>query len=347
MKTAIYALSVLAIVLGVVAATLWLRPTLAVRESDKDIRFGVHEGRELVGIVDGHGNTSYIVKDDRGNKLFNIPVRNCILDVRFRNGQLRFRENNTGREGYIDRDGIVTFMHDDRPSPSQDADKGRIILSQNRDDGQTGNTYQASTNTENKQRQSYGLSDKQLRKIVNGNPFYKEANKILSGKLGVDDAERRRIILNYCEHFRMAYTTKDVDFLRQLFSDNALIIVGNVIKTMPDVEDKYMSRQQVTYNIRTKKEYLERLSMAFASNKQIDVRFSDFKIMRHPTKDGIYGVSLRQGYKSDRYADDGWIFLLWDFRDESMPRIHVRTWQPAKSISTDDDVIDIGYFNLE
>lgn len=347
MKTAIYALSMLAIVLGVVAATLWLRPTFAVRESDKDIRFGVHEGRELVGIVDGHGNTSYIVKDDRSNKLFNIPVRNCILDVRFRNGQLRFRENNTGREGYIDRDGIVTFMHDDRPSPSQDADKGRIILSQNRDDGQTGNTYQASANTENKQRQSYGLSDKQLRKIVDGNPFYQEANKILSGKLGVDDAERRRIILNYCEHFRMAYTTKDIDFLRQLFSDNALIIVGNVIKTMPDVEDKYMSRQQVTYNIRTKKEYLERLSMAFASNKQIDVRFSDFKIMRHPTKDGIYGVSLRQGYKSDRYADDGWIFLLWDFRDESMPRIHVRTWQPAKSISTDDDVIDIGYFNLE
>ena len=69
--------------------------------------------------------------------------------------------------------------------------------------------------------------------------------------------------------------------------------------------------------------------------------------MRHPTKDGIYGVTLRQGYKSDSYADDGWLFLLWDFRDKSMPRIHVRTWQPAKSISSDDDVIDIGYFNLE
>lgn len=44
--------------------------------------------------------------------------------------------------------------------------------------------------------------------------------------------------------------------------------------------------------------------------------------MRHPTMDGIYGVSLRQQYKSDRYADDGYLFLLWDFRNESMPLIH-------------------------
>ena len=241
---------------------------------------------------------------------------------------------------------MVTFFHDDRPSPSRDIDKGRVILSRDLDKREPARTPRTSPGA-NRQQESYGLTDERLREIVKDNPFYREANKILSGKLEVDDAERRRVILNYCEHFRMAYTTKDIDFLRQLFSDNALIIVGNVVKTMPDVEDKYMSRQQVTYNIRTKKEYLKRLSKAFASNKKIDVRFSDFKITRHPTKDGIYGVSLRQVYKSDRYADDGWLFLLWDFRDESMPRIHVRTWQPTKSISTDDDVIDIGYFNLE
>ena len=347
MKTAIYALSALAIILGVTAAALWSRPTPVTPESDRNIRFGLYEGRELVGMVDKHGNTAYIVEDGRGNKLFNVPVRNCVLDVRFRNGQLRFRENNTGREGYIDRDGIVTFTRDGGLSPSKDVDKGRVILSPDNGGGQPASNLRVSSSAGNVQPERYGLTDRQLRQIVAGNPFFKEASKILSGKLGVDDAERRRVILNYCEHFRMAYTTKDIDFLRQLFSDNALIIVGNVVKTMPDVEDKYMSRQQVTYNIRTKKEYLERLSKAFATNKKIDVRFSDFKIMRHPTKDGIYGVTLRQGYKSDSYADDGWLFLLWDFRDKSMPRIHVRTWQPAKSISSDDDVIDIGYFNLE
>lgn len=347
MKTAIYALSALAIILGVTAAALWSRPTPVAPGSDRNIRFGLYEGRELVEMVDKHGNTAYIVEDGRGNKLFNIPVRNCVLDVRFRNGQLRFRENNTGREGYIDRDGIVTFTRDGDLSPSKDVDKRRAMLSPDNDENQPASTPRVSPGSGNGQPKGYGLTDRQLRKIVSGNPFFKEAGKILSGKLGVDDAERRCVILNYCEHFRMAYTTKDIDFLRQLFSDNALIIVGNVVKTMPDVEDKFMSSQQVTYNIRTKKEYLERLSKAFAANKKIEVRFSDFKITRHPTKDGIYGVSLRQGYKSDSYADDGWLFLLWDFRDKSMPRIHVRTWQPAKSISSDDDVIDIGYFNLE
>lgn len=69
--------------------------------------------------------------------------------------------------------------------------------------------------------------------------------------------------------------------------------------------------------------------------------------MRHPTMDGIYGVSLRQQYKSDRYADDGYLFLLWDFRNESMPLIHVRTWQPAETISDDNEVMNIRDFNLE
>ena len=210
MKTAIYALSALAIILGVTAAALWSRPTPVTPGSDRNIRFGLYEGRELVGMVDKHGNTAYIVEDGRGNKLFNVPVRNCVLDVRFRNGQLRFRENNTGREGYIDRDGIVTFTRDGGLSPSKDVDKGRVILSPDNGGGQPASNLRVSSSAGNVQPERYGLTDRQLRQIVAGNPFFKEASKILSGKLGVDDAERRRVILNYCEHFRMDYTTKDI-----------------------------------------------------------------------------------------------------------------------------------------
>ena len=52
------------------------------------------------------------------------------------------------------------------------------------------------------------------------------------------------------------------------------------------------------------------------------------------------------------YSDDGYLFMLWDFRDDSMPQIHVRTWQPywmdearTKAI-TDDKVIDINDFRI-
>ena len=56
--------------------------------------------------------------------------------------------------------------------------------------------------------------------------------------------------------------------------------------------------------------------------------FSDIKVSKHPSIDGYYGVVLRQGYESSNYSDEGYLFMIWDFRDESHPQIHVRTWQP-------------------
>lgn len=85
----------------------------------------------------------------------------------------------------------------------------------------------------------------------------------------------------------------------------------------------------------------------FSTNSKVDVRFSDFRILRHPTMDGIYGVTLRQRYSSDRYSDDGYLFLLWDFRDRSMPVIHVRTWQSASSVADGSEIISIQDFNLQ
>ena len=185
-----------------------------------------------------------------------------------------------------------------------------------------------------------------IRKIAHSSPFYAEAARVISGKLAETDAVRRRQILIYCEHLRTAYTSKDIDFLRQVFSDDALIIVGNVVKASKE-SGKLSADSRVSYALHTKRDYLSRLSKVFAVNKQVDVKFSDFRIMRHPTKDGIYGVSLRQRYHSDRYADDGYLFLLWDFTNASMPLIHVRTWQPSATVSGSDGVVDISDFNLE
>lgn len=41
-----------------------------------------------------------------------------MFDVRYRNGQLRFRENGTGREGFVDRNGNVTFFSTGTGIPS-------------------------------------------------------------------------------------------------------------------------------------------------------------------------------------------------------------------------------------
>lgn len=141
----------------------------------------------------------------------------------------------------------------------------------------------------------------------------------------VTDLRRRQLILDYVEQFRTSYNQKDLNFLEAIFSDDALIITGHVTKR---TRDGIPLPDKVTYLKQTKSEYLSRLRRIFSANKQIRVTFDEIEVMRHPVNKDFYGVTLHQGYTSDHYHDDGYLFLLWDFRDEAHPQIHVRTWQP-------------------
>lgn len=203
----------------------------------------------------------------------------------------------------------------------------------------------------NKQSGKRSMNRDAWKEITKQSPFYEEMKRVISGDLEEADAANRRLILNYVEHFRTSYTTKDIDFLEQLFSENALIIVGTVIKSLPQSEVNYLPQNQVVYNVKSKRQYLDRLREVFRTNQKIEVGFEDFKIMRHPTKDGVYGVTLRQHYSSDRYSDDGYLFLLWDFQDKMAPKIHVRTWQPIlqddQTLLPKNKVFNIRNFNLQ
>jgi len=149
---------------------------------------------------------------------------------------------------------------------------------------------------------------------------------VVNGNKDITDLRRRELILDYVEQFRTSYNQKDIKFLNQVFSDDALIITGKVIKAKP--RDGIKMPDKIEYKKQSKQEYLGKLKQVFAANKQIRVTFDEIEVMRHPTNANVYGVTLHQGYTSDRYHDDGYLFLLWDFSDESAPQIHVRTWQP-------------------
>ena len=152
-------------------------------------------------------------------------------------------------------------------------------------------------------------------------------NVIKSNK-SVTDLRRRQLILDYVEHFRTAYNQKDKEFLEAVFSDDALIITGKVIPQR--VRDNIQLPARVEYTRQTKRQYMTKLSQIFAANKHIKVTFDEIRVVMHPTKSEWYGVTLHQGWTSDRYHDDGWLFLLWDFSNEDHPTIHVRTWQPDR-----------------
>ena len=169
---------------------------------------------------------------------------------------------------------------------------------------------------------------------------------VVRGNKELTDLRRRQLILDYVEKFRTSYNQKDINFLEQIFSDDALIITGKVIKQK---KDHIALPDKIIYKKQTKQEYLTNLRRVFAVNSYIRVTFDDIKVMRHPVNPNFYGVTLHQGYTSNNYHDDGYLFLLWDFTDEDMPQIHVRTWQPDQINGgriPEDEIFSLSDFDI-
>ena len=169
----------------------------------------------------------------------------------------------------------------------------------------------------------------------------------------VSDLRRRQLILDYVEQFRTAYNQKDLDFLEAVFSDDALIITGKIVKRKPI--DGIVLPDKIEYSKQDKRSYLSNLSKIFKYNKLIKVQFDEVEVMRHGVYPDIYGVTLHQSWTTNTYHDEGYLFLLWDFRDENYPQIHVRTWQPdaynsdgtgVKRISK-DEIFSLADFDIE
>lgn len=169
---------------------------------------------------------------------------------------------------------------------------------------------------------------------------------VIKNNKEITDLRRRQLILDYVEQFRTSYNTKDIKFLQQVFSDDALIITGKVISQK---KDNIKLPDKIVYKKQTKQEYLTNLRRVFANNSYIKVTFDDIKVMRHPVNPNFYGVTLHQGYTSSRYHDDGYLFLLWDFTDENQPQIHVRTWQPDQINGgriPEDEIFSLNDFDI-
>lgn len=155
--------------------------------------------------------------------------------------------------------------------------------------------------------------------------------KVIEDGVSVKDIRMRQQILHFVEKFRTAYNQKDLPFLNQIFSEDALIITGTVISGRYKTTDGgALSNPRIKYTKKNKQQYLAGLKSIFARNSYINVTFDDIKITRdaRPGKEDIYGVTLKQGWNTSTYSDEGYLFMIWDFSNPDAPEIHVRTWQP-------------------
>lgn len=154
------------------------------------------------------------------------------------------------------------------------------------------------------------------------------SNLIKTGEQ-LGDLDRRMQIIHWCEQFQNAYNKCDMSFMQRIFSDDAIIITGKITTRPGGRSDVRMANpQKVEYVQQTKQQYLGNLGRLFKRAKYINVKFSDYKIVRHGSKPNYYGVTLVQDFATNTYKDQGIVFLVWDFTNEDEPKIHVRTWQP-------------------
>lgn len=145
----------------------------------------------------------------------------------------------------------------------------------------------------------------------------------------------RKTIVSFMENYKTAYSLKRLDYIRNIFDDNAIIITGRVSKQ----STMYKSREGtatisnndiITYNRQTKDEYLNNLAKCFASNEFVNIRFSDTNVMKPGKGKEMYAIQISQDYYSSNYGDHGYLFLEIDINNPQKPLIILRTWQPKK-----------------
>lgn len=158
--------------------------------------------------------------------------------------------------------------------------------------------------------------------------------------------EARKVMVNFLESYKTAYALKRLDYISSIFSNDALIITGSIVKSSGNREVGPTNLKHVKYTRQTKAQYMKSLKACFASNEYVNIHFADNIIRRSASNPNIYGIQIKQDYYSSSYGDTGYLFLLIDFANPKLPIIHVRTWQPDKDPNARDGRIGMQDFQL-
>ena len=162
------------------------------------------------------------------------------------------------------------------------------------------------------------------------------------------DSLRRRVILKYLEEYRNYFQDKNLEALRDIFSKDALIISGYVVKQ--GAKQEASKKPEIRYAKTSKEQYISNMEKVFKRKDSITVDFDDVKIEHHPTKTNFYGVTFHQKWSSRYYSDSGYMFMLWEFEEGKQPVIHVRTWQPemvGNRKLTEDEIFKMKDFPIQ
>lgn len=146
----------------------------------------------------------------------------------------------------------------------------------------------------------------------------------------------RLTLLTFLEDYRTAYCLRDIKYIENVFADDAYIIVGTQLKnsTVKATDGVVLNlpEETVRYQTKTKNEYITDLRRSFHSKEFVNIRFDECVADKgYNEKEGIYAVQVKQHYFSNNYADEGYLTLAIDMRDEDNPLVKVRVWQKDRN----------------
>ncbi|MBQ6754347.1 MAG: hypothetical protein IJR03_03985 [Bacteroidales bacterium] len=168
----------------------------------------------------------------------------------------------------------------------------------------------------------------------------------------------RFTILNFMEDYQTAYALKRLDYISSIFSDDALIIIGSVVKAVSrsDIEKNMSGKilggnhtDNTRYKKYTKEQYLKNLEKSFKNNDYIHLTYEEnmtrlINTNNNLPDDAVFGIQIKQIYNSSNYSDEGYLTLILDMQGKD-PLITVRYWQPKKGDIEDLDRV-IGKFSF-
>ena len=179
---------------------------------------------------------------------------------------------------------------------------------------------------------AFGLEERATKDIMdNGAKRYSE--------------DARQVLVSFLESYKTAYALGRLDYFDKIFSNDALIITGTVVKSAGYGELRPKLSQHVKYTKQTKSQYLKKLQRTIQSNEFINIHFADNKIYKSTGKE-IYGIQIKQDYFSSSYGDTGYLFLLLDLTKTDEPLVKVRAWQPDLDPTIPDGRLNISDFIL-
>ncbi len=148
--------------------------------------------------------------------------------------------------------------------------------------------------------------------------------------------ESRYSLLTFMEDYQTAYILQDIDFIRKIFSDDAIIIVGEEDKVESkkffDITSLQTSEKRIRYTRHTKDSYLRNLEELFGRNEWTHIEFEDNEISKVPTggllDNEVLWIEIRQNWSVARgYNDTGYLALQINMKP-SGSQINVRTFTP-------------------